>query len=132
MVQTVRPTSDVRETTRLISSEKVEGTSVENPRGDNLGHIDEIMIDKVSGKVGYAVLNYGSFLGMGGKLFAVPWDMLKYNTQRNAYVIDMPEDRLKNAPSFDAGTQPMWGDRDYDKQLHDYYGSHEDWYLSDY
>jgi len=133
MVQTVQPTSDTRETSRLISSEKVEGTSVENTRGDNLGHIEEIMIDKVSGKVAYAVLNYGSFLGlMGGKLFAVPWDMLTYNTQRSAYVVDIAEDRLKNAPSFDAGTQPRWGDRDYDKQLHDYYGSRADWYLSGY
>jgi sporulation protein YlmC with PRC-barrel domain len=133
MVETVQPTSGTRETTRLISSEKVEDTSVENIRGDSLGHIEEIMIDKISGKVAYAVLNYGSFLGLtGGKNFAVPWDMLKYNTQRNAYVIDIPEDRLKNAPSFDAGTQPKWGDRDYDKQLHDYYGSRSDWYLSGY
>ena len=69
---TVQPTSDVRETSRLISSEKVTGTSVENTRTDSLGHIEEIMIDKISGRVAYAVLKYGSFLGMGGKLFALP------------------------------------------------------------
>ena len=132
MVETVQPTSDTRETSRLISSEKVGGSSVENTRGDNLGHIEEVMIDKISGRVAYAVLNYGSFLGMGGKLFAMPWDMLKYNPQRDAYVVDIPEERLKDAPSFDAGTQPKWGDRTYDKQLHDYYGSRSDWYLSGY
>ena len=98
---TVQPTTDVRETSRLISSEKVTGTSVENTRGDSLGHIEEIMIDKVSGQVGYAVLKYGSFLGMGGKLFALPWDQLKYDTNRNAYVVAIPEERLKSAPSFE-------------------------------
>jgi len=88
------------------------------------------MIDKIGGQVAYAVLNYGSFLGlMGGKLFAVPWDMLKYNTQRNAYLIDVPEERLKNAPSFDAGTYPDWNDKAYHKQVHDYYGSGAGWYV---
>src|SRR6185437_8728010 len=126
----VQPTSDVRETSRLISSEKVTGTSVENTKGDNLGQIEEIMIDKISGQVGYAVLKYGSFLGMGGKLFALPWDTLKYDTGRNAYVVGIPEERLKNAPSYDAGTEPNWGDPQYAKELHDYYGSSADWYRS--
>jgi sporulation protein YlmC with PRC-barrel domain len=129
MVDSVKQTSDVRETSRLISSEKVSGTSVENTRGESLGHIEEVMIDKYSGRVAYAVLNYGSFLGMGGKLFALPWDTLKYDTRRDAYLIDIPEDRLRNAPSFDAGSEPRWGYRDYDKQIHDYYGSRADWYL---
>src|SRR5262249_25636492 len=104
MVETVQQTSDVRETSRLISSEKVSGTNVENTRGDSLGHIQGVMIDKRSGQVGYAVLKYGSFLGMGGKLFALPWEILKYDTQRDAYVIGIPEERLKNAPSFDEGS----------------------------
>ena len=82
MVATVQPTSATEETTRLISSEKVTGSKVENTKGDNLGHIEEIMIDKICGRVGYAVLNYGSFLGMGGKLFALPWEILKYDTRR--------------------------------------------------
>jgi len=130
MVSTVQPTSETREMGRLISSEKVTDTAVENARGDNLGRIEDIMIDKISGQVAYAVLNYGSFLGlMGGKLFAVPWNMLSYNTQRNAYVVDIPEEQLKNAPSFDAGTYPDWSDKTYHKRVHDYYGSAADWYL---
>jgi hypothetical protein len=124
----VQQTSDVRETSRLISSEKVTGTSVENTKGDKLGHIEEIMIDKISGQVGYAVLNYGSFLGMGGKLFALPWDILKYDTGRNAYIVGIPEERLKGGPSFDSGTEPNWGDPKYAKEVHDYYGSTADWY----
>jgi hypothetical protein len=78
--------------------------TVENTNGDSLGHIEEI--DKISGRVGYAVLNSGSFLGMGGKLFALPWDVLKYDTSRSAYVVGIPEERLKGAPSYDAGTEP--------------------------
>jgi hypothetical protein len=107
----------------------VTGSKVENTKGDNLGHIEEIMIDKSSGRVGYAVLNYGSFLGMGGKLFALPWDILKYDTRRSAYVIGIPEERLKNAPSFDSGTWPDMGDPAWGKAIHDYYGSPADWYL---
>lgn len=129
MVTTIQPTSDVRETSRLISSEKVSGSKVENTNGDNLGHIEEIMIDKTSGRVGYAVLKYGSFLGMGGKLFALPWDILKYDTRRDAYIVGIPEERLKNAPSFDANEWPDMSDRKFGKEIHDYYGSTADWYV---
>lgn len=129
MVTTVQPTMSAKETSRLISSEKVTGSTVENTNGDKLGHIEEIMIDKISGRVGYAVLNYGSFLGMGGKLFALPWDTLKYDTARDAYVIGIPEEQLKNAPSFDSATWPDMGDPTWGKSIHDYYGSRADWYI---
>ncbi|MBV9523578.1 MAG: PRC-barrel domain-containing protein [Alphaproteobacteria bacterium] len=120
--------ASVGETGRLISSEKVEGTSVVNGKGDDLGHIAEIMIDKISGQVAYAVLKYGSFMGMGGKLFALPWDVLKYDTRHDAYVVDLPEERLQNAPSFDETRRPDFGDRSWNKEIHDYYGSRADWY----
>ncbi|HUB95706.1 MAG TPA: PRC-barrel domain-containing protein [Stellaceae bacterium] len=129
MVETVQPVSDARETSRLISSDKVSGTNVENTRGTNLGHIQAVMIDKISGRVGYAVLKYGSFLGMGGKLFALPWETLKYDTRRDAYIVGIPEDRLKNAPSFDSASWPEMGDPAFGKSIHDYYGSSADWYL---
>jgi sporulation protein YlmC with PRC-barrel domain len=121
--------ASVGETTRLISSEKVEGTSVVDTKGNDLGHISEIMIDKVSGKVGYAVLKSGSFLGMGGKLFAVPWDILKYDTREDAYVIGIPSERLKAAPSYDPSNPPNFEDRDWSRKVHDYYGSRADWYM---
>jgi hypothetical protein len=99
----VRETADTHETSQLISSDKVEGTSVVNPQGDDLGHqgddlghIEEVMIDKVSGQVAYAVLKYGSFLGMGGKLFALPWDQLKYDTSHGA--LEIPKRARSPAP----------------------------------
>ena len=128
-MQTVQPTTDVKETSRLISSEKVSGSKVENTQGKNLGHIAEIMIDKISGRVGYAVLNYGSFLGMGGRLFALPWELLKYDTRRDAYIVGIPEERLTNAPSFDANAWPDMGERAFGKEIHDYYGSTADWFV---
>jgi hypothetical protein len=119
---------DTKEIGRLISSGKVAGTSVENPNGDNLGHIRDVMIDKVSGEVAYAVLKYGSFLGVGGKLFALPWDVLEYDTARSAYVVDIPEDQLRGGPGFVENNEPNWSDPAYNKTLHDYYGSEADWY----
>jgi sporulation protein YlmC with PRC-barrel domain len=116
------------EKNRLISADKVEGTAVYNPKGEDLGHISEIMIDKLSGEVAYAVLKYGSVMGIGGKLFAVPWDILKYNTRLGGYVVDIPEERLKNAPSFDANNPPDMADVSWSKQIHDYYGSSARWY----
>lgn len=129
MIAQVQPTSGAKETSRLISSEKVAGTKVENAKGENLGHIEEIMLDKVSGEVGYAVLKFGSFLGLGGKLFAIPWDMLKYDTRQDAYVIGIPVERLKDAPNFDSNQWPDMSDRAFGKAVHDYYGSKADWYL---
>jgi hypothetical protein len=88
------------------------------------------MIDKVSGQVAYAVLKYGSVLGMGGKLFAVPWDVLKYDTRHDAYVINVPEERLRDAPSFDESNPPNFADRTWSKKVHDYYGSKDSWYIT--
>jgi hypothetical protein len=117
-----------KEIGRLISSEKVEGTSVENPKGDILGHIQDLMIDKISGQVGYAVLKYGSFLGMGGKLFALPWDQLKYNADRAAYIVDLPVEQLRGAPAYEETSQPEWSDPTWNRSVHDYYGSRANWF----
>jgi hypothetical protein len=65
---------------------------------------------------------------MGGKLFALPWDVLNYDTRYQAYVVNIPEDQLKNAPSFDRTTPPDMTDRSWNQQIHDYYGSKARWY----
>ncbi|HEX4112931.1 MAG TPA: PRC-barrel domain-containing protein [Stellaceae bacterium] len=119
-----------KEIGRLISSDKVGGTSVENTKGENLGHIRDVMIDKISGQVAYAVLKYGSVLGMGGKLFALPWDQLKYDTGRGAYIVNVPEDRLRGAPSFEESSQPNWSDPGWNRSVHDYYASGANWFAT--
>ena len=124
MAITIEPATTAKETSRLISLDKMAGRRVENTDGDNLGHIEDVMIDKITGQVGYAVLNYGSFLGMGGRLFAMPWDMMNYDKQRDAYVVGVPIERLKLAPSFDAAQAwPDMSDHVFGTEIRDYYGS---------
>jgi hypothetical protein len=113
---------------RLISSDKVDGTSVTDRQGRDLGKIDCLMIDKVSGRVAYAVLSYGTVLGMGGKLYPVPWDVLEYDTKEEAYVISLPEEKIKSGQGYnDVDEMPDAGDA-ATRQIHQHYGSRADWY----
>lgn len=110
------------ETSTLIGADKVEGTKVYNPNGDHLGEIHEVMIDKVSGNVAYAVMSFGGFLGLGQKYHPLPWSALKYDTNAEGYVINLSRDQLESGPAYGTEDMPHWGDRDYEKRLHDYYG----------
>jgi sporulation protein YlmC with PRC-barrel domain len=104
----------------VISSDKVEGTSVYNPAGDKLGSIDDLMIDKISGHVNYAVLEFGGFLGMGTDRYPIPWSMLKYDTGHGGYVVPLSEERLKNAPKYASDTVPVYDDT-YGRRINEYY-----------
>src|SRR6476469_10474683 len=86
----------------LIASDRVEGTAVRRPNGDRIGHIERLMIDKVSGKVSYAILSFGGFLGMGSNLLPLPWGRLSYNSEFEAYELDIDAEEWKRAPSFRA------------------------------
>ena len=96
---------------QLIASDRVEGTAVRRPNGDMIGHIERLMIDKVSGKVSYAVLSFGGFLGMGTNLLPLPWGRLRYNTKFEAYELDIEKDELEHAPSFRADKDFDWRSR---------------------
>jgi hypothetical protein len=111
-----------QETGNLIASDKVEGTNVYNTAGDNLGSIHDLMIDKASGRVAYALLSFGGFLGIGNRYHPMPWSVLKYDTNLGGYVINLDKTRLEGAPAYDVGTEPAWGDRSYEGRIHDYYG----------
>lgn len=118
---------DVGETSSLIGSDKVSGTSVFNLAGEDLGEIRDVMIDKASGKVAYAVMSFGGFLGIGERYYPVPWSMLKYDTARGGYVVDLSKSRLEGAPSYGEGGFAGLGDRDYEARLHDFYGAGPYW-----
>ncbi|HYN62626.1 MAG TPA: PRC-barrel domain-containing protein [Rubrivivax sp.] len=105
----------------VISSERVEGTAVFNTAGDKLGSIDELMIDKLSGQVRYAVLEFGGFLGMGTDRYPLPWSMLKYDTSKDGYVVPLDKATLEGAPRYAQSEQPPYTD-DYGRRVHDYYG----------
>ena len=107
--------------TGVISSDKVEGTNVYNANGDKLGSIDDLMIDKVSGQVRYAVLEFGGFLGMGTDRYPLPWSMLKYDVNQDGYVVPLDKAKLDNAPKYAQDQIPDYTD-DYGRGVHDYYG----------
>jgi hypothetical protein len=87
-----------------------------------IGHIERLMIDKISGKVSYAILSFGGFLGIGANLLPLPWARLTYNPSFEAYELDVDDDELKRAPSFRADQDFDWGDRSQETELHRYYG----------
>ncbi|HEX5803850.1 MAG TPA: PRC-barrel domain-containing protein [Azospira sp.] len=108
--------------TRLLSASTLSDDDVYNPKGDKLGSIKELMLDIDNGKVSYAVLSFGGFLSLGEKLFAVPWSALTVDTENKRIVMDIDEERLKNAPGFDADHWPNMADTTWGKSVHDYYG----------
>jgi hypothetical protein len=83
----------------LIASDRVEGTTVYDPAGKNIGSVKRLMIEKISGRVAYAVLSFGGFLGMGGEEHALPWNKLKYDTKLGGYRTDVTEQQLRGAPA---------------------------------
>src|SRR5678816_1551288 len=107
----------------LMGADTLVGNDVCNQKGEDVGDIKEIMLDMRNGKVGYAVLSFGGFLGMGEKLFAVPWDALTLDTKNKRFVLNVEKDRLKNAPGFDKDHWPNMADQSWAREIHSYYGT---------
>ena len=111
----------------LMGAETLIGDLVFNHQGEELGEIKEIMLDMRNGKVGYAVMSFGGFLGMGDKLFAVPWNALKLDTRNHRFVLHVEKDRLTDAPGFDKGRWPDMADHAWTANIHNYYGTTPYW-----
>lgn len=109
------------ETNRLIASNKVEGTSVYNQGGEKLGSIYNFMVDKRSGRVEYAVLQFGGLFGLSSDYYPLPWDVLTYETRQGGYVVNLDKSLLEKAPRYSADKEPEF-DRDYGRGVYDYYG----------
>ena len=109
------PGPDVMDAASLI------GDKVVNATGDDLGKIEAIMLDVNSGHIAYAVLSFGGFLGMGSKLFAIPWSALVLDARHKRFVLDVSKERLESAPGFDKDHWPSMADRAWATGLHDYY-----------
>jgi hypothetical protein len=105
----------------LIESDRVEGTTVYDPRGNDIGSIKRLMIEKVSGRVAYAVMTFGGFLGIGADEHAIPWGKLTYDTGLGGYRTDITLDQLQRAPAFSRDPQYDWRDRQREQELHDHY-----------
>ena len=105
----------------LIAAEKVNGTNVYNASGDKLGSVDDIMLDKISGKAIYAVMSFGGFLGIGESYHPLPWRVLTYDVNLGGYIIDIVDrSQLEKAPRYTASSTPVWN-RDYRSRVDDYW-----------
>ena len=107
---------------RVLTASTLAGDQVQNSAGEDLGKVDEIMIDIPSGKVAYAVLSFGGFLGMGNKLFAVPWSALRLDEDKKHFVLDVDKKKLENAPGFDKDKWPDMADTTWGTRIFSYYG----------
>ncbi len=117
---------EARETSSLIGSDKVEGTAVYGAGDKRIGDVKRVMIDKLSGKVAYAVLSFGGFLGIGEDYYPVPWSILTYDTNLGGYRTNLNADRLKNAPKYTQSTVWNWS-RENDRKVYDYYQAPPYW-----
>jgi hypothetical protein len=110
-----------RETVSLIGSDKVEGTAVYGADDRKIGTVQRVMIDKISGKIAYAVVSFGGFLGMGEEYYPMPWSKLDYDTELGGYRVDVTEDQLRGAPKFSRSTDWDWSNRTNDQRVYKYY-----------
>jgi sporulation protein YlmC with PRC-barrel domain len=110
---------------RLMGADTLIGEDVYNRQEEDLGDIKEIMLDMRSGQVAYAVLSFGGWLGMGDKLFAVPWQALQLDTVNKRFLLDVSKEHLKNAPGFDKDNWPDMASTEFGTQIHNFYGTQQ-------
>ena len=109
---------------KLISSEDVQGTEVYGAEDDSIGEIDHLLIEKVSGRVAYAVMSFGGFLGLAHSHYPVPWSALTYDTGLGGFRTGITEAQLRDAPAF---SDDSWNDRDWEQRTHEHYGARTYW-----
>ena len=111
----------------IMAASSFEGETVVNPKGETIGEIEEIMLDVRTGRIAYAVMSVGGFLGMGDKYFAVPWRAFTMDTDRHQFILDVDKQRLENAPGFDKDHWPSMADETWAVHLHTYYSTRPYW-----
>jgi sporulation protein YlmC with PRC-barrel domain len=111
----------------VMAAATLDGNRVASSDGEDIGKIKDIMLDVRSGRVAYAVLSSGGFLGIGDKLLAIPWNALTLDTQQKCFVVDMTAEHVKNAPGFDKDHWPSMADETWATSVHQFYGSEPYW-----
>ena len=111
----------------VLSSSSICSDQVKNAAGEDLGKIENLMIDLHSGRIAYAVLSFGGFLKMGNKLFAIPWEALKVDSLNKKFILDVDKSRLENAPGFDKDNWPNMADPSFGSTLYRHYGFKPYW-----
>ena len=120
----------MRNSVRVLSASTLTGDDVTNPTGEDLGTLEDIMIDINSGRVAFAVVSFGGFLGSGDKLFAIPWGALSVDTEEHVLVLNVDRRTLENAPGFERGNWPLTtnGDEEWLVEIYDHYGYPPYWH----
>ncbi len=111
----------------VLSASTLTGDKVKNPAGEELGTLKELMIDLDSGRIAYAVLSFGGVLGMGDKLFAIPWEGFSVDTDNKCLILNVDKKLLKNAEGFDKDNWPDFADPTWHESTHEYYGFTPAW-----
>jgi sporulation protein YlmC with PRC-barrel domain len=127
MESKIKKTDPERRFRRVLAASSLAGDSVKNAAGEDLGKVDQIMIDIPSGRVAYAVLSFGGILRMGNKLFAVPWDVLRVDEDRKCFILDVDKATLENAPGFDKDNWPDMAESRWGSEVYRYYGRKPYW-----
>jgi len=105
----------------LLTADTLEGNHVHNATGEHLGKIRDVMIDVPTGRIAYAVMASGGVMGIGGKLFALPWSALVLDADHHSFILDIEKERLENAPGFDKDHWPSTADYTFTQSVYDYY-----------
>jgi sporulation protein YlmC with PRC-barrel domain len=123
----IKKTDPDKKYRRVLAASTLAGDSVRNSAGEDLGKVDEIMIDIPSGRVAYAVLSFGGVLRMGNKLFAVPWNALQVDEDEECFILDVDKRTLESAPGFDKNNWPDMADTSWGSEVFLYYGTTPYW-----
>ncbi len=119
---------DIRDgVVRVLSARILTGDRVRNAAGEDLGKVEEIMLDVPRGRIAYAVLSFGGFLGISNKLFAVPWSALRLNAAEHEFILDVSRETLQSAPGFDKSNWPDMADPAFGADVHSHYGAPVYW-----
>ena len=119
---------DTAEMYGVVSASRIIGEAVVTRQNENLGKIQELVIDAREGRLAYAVLSFGGFMGMGNKLFALPWGAFEFANTENKLILNVDKEKLKAAPGFDPATKwPDFADRTWGDSIHDFYGCDPYW-----
>src|ERR1035437_10116948 len=118
----IKQTDPDKKYRRVLAASTLAGDSVRNAAGEDLGKLDELMIDIPCGRVAYAVLSFGGVLRMGNKLFAVPWSALKVDQDEKCFILNVDKTKLENAPGFDKDNWPNMADTTWGSEVSRYYG----------
>jgi sporulation protein YlmC with PRC-barrel domain len=111
----------------VMAASTLDSDRVLSSDGEEVGKIKDIMLDVQGGRIAYAVMSSGGFLGIGDKLMAIPWSALTLDTNRKCFLLSMSSDRVKNAPGFDKDHWPSMADRTWASSVHQYFGREPYW-----